>query len=226
MSEQETETIDAGKLMENAQQAINRGDVVNMLDALAESRYLDGLTRRLEKKWDSLPALEVMDCIGQAVDAACARAFRGKPIRNLGAWLWRTAHNIANDRWHSHYADRVDLDDASVPDMDDTMESELEREQREEFEDSRRKELVRIARGLLPRIGTGQIVDVMELVIDAAENEIPYLPASEIAESLGISNPSVRSLLSRGFDRLRRLATEEGVEISTDFLETDDDDTD
>ena len=50
-----------------SQQAVNRGDPVEMLDALTASRYLDGLTRRLQKQWGgSLPSPEVDDCIAQA----------------------------------------------------------------------------------------------------------------------------------------------------------------
>ena len=76
MSEHDTEIADAAQLLERAQQAVNRGDPVEMLVALTASHYLDGLTRRLQKQWGgSLPPHEVDDCIAHAVDAACATAF-------------------------------------------------------------------------------------------------------------------------------------------------------
>ena len=78
MSEREKRIEDAAQPLGRAQQAVNRGDPIEMLDALAASGYLDGLTRRLQRDWgDSLPPIEVDDCIAQAVDAACAAVFKG-----------------------------------------------------------------------------------------------------------------------------------------------------
>lgn len=224
MNEREGLMNDAAKLLEKAQQAVNRGDVVEMLEALTASRYLDGLARRLQSKWGgSLPWSEVDECIAQTVDAACAAVTGGRPIRSFGAWLWKSANNIADDKWRSDHDRRAEFDEASVPGALETEETEPERERRQELEELRRKEAIRLARELLPRIGGGQILDVMELVIDAAEDRLPDLPASSIAEALGISKSAARTLVSRGMKRLRRLAEEEGVEAPTDLPETDTD---
>ena len=224
MSEKDNEMGDAAELLERAQQAVNRGDPVGMLDALTASRYLDGLTRRLQKQWGgSLPSSEVDDCIAQAANAACDAVFEGRSIRRLGAWLWKAAKNTANDKWRSDYAHREDFDDAVMSVGVDAGETIPGRVRREEFEEARRKEAIRIARWLLPRIGQGQILNVMELVIDAAENGLPDLPASSIAEALGISDNAARTLVSRGLKRLRRLAEQEGVEMPTNLPETDTD---
>ena len=77
----------------------------------------------------------------------------------------------------------------------------------------RRHEALRLAREMLPRIGTGQIVDVMELLIDAAEHGVPDLPAVSIAETLAISEAAARTLMSRGLARLRREAEKAGVQF-------------
>lgn len=224
MSAQEMQRNDAAKLLERAQQAVNRGDVVAMLHALSASRYLDGLTRRLQKKWDgSLPWAEVDECIAQSVDAVCAAVTRGRPIRSLGAWLWKSADKIASDRWRFDYGKRTKLDDDPVPATLDANETDRKRERRQELEETRRKKAIRKARELLPRIGDGQVHDVMELVIDAAEDRLPDLPAPSIAEALGISENAARALVSRGMDRLRRLAEQEGVEAPTDLPEIDTD---
>ena len=215
---------DAAKLLEKAQQAVNRGDVIEMLEALTASRYLDGLTRRLQRKWGgSLPWTEVDDCIAQSVDAACLAVTGGRPIRSLGAWLWKSADNIADDKWRSDHDRRAEFDDATGPGASETEETDQERESRQELEELRRKEAIRLARELLPRIGEGQILDVMELVIDAAEDRLPDLPASSIAEALGISKSAARTLVSRGIKRLRRLAEQEGVEAPTELPEMDTD---
>ncbi len=215
---------EAAKLLERAEQAVNRADVVEMLQALAASRYLDGLTRRLQTKWGgSLPPTEVDDCIAQAVDAACAAVSRGRPIRSLGAWLWKSADKIATDRWTLDYGRRVEFDEDSLLVAPHTNDTEREREERQELGEGRRREAIRIAREFLPRIGEGQVRDVMELVIDAAEEGLPDLPAPYIAEALGISNNAARTLVSRGLKRLRRLAEQEGVEVPTGLPEMDTD---
>ena len=224
MNEREGQMTNATELLERAQDAVNRGDVFAMLEALTASRYLDGLTRRLQEKWGgSLPWNEVDDCIAQSVDEACAAVSRGRPIRSLGAWLWKAADNIANDRWRSDYGRRAKFDDDAVPTAVDGIETEGERERRQELEEARRRGAIRIARELLPRFGDGQMRDVMELVIDAAEDGLPDLPAPSIADALGITNNAARSLVSRGMKRLRMLAEREGAEDPTDLQEFDPD---
>ena len=99
----------------------------------------------------------------------------------------------------------------------------LDAAERRDLAEAQRKEAIRIARGLLPRIGQGQVVAVMEVLIDAAENGLPDLPASSIAEQVGISKSAARTLVSRGLKRLRRLAEQEGVGMPMDLPDTDTD---
>ena len=224
MSEREAQMNDAATLMEKAQEAVNRSDVLAMLEALTASGYLDGLTRRLQKKWSgSLPWSEVDDCIAQSVDAACGAVSQGRAIRSLGAWLWKSADKIAHDKWRLDHARRRRFDEGTVPASPEVIETDRERERRQELEEIRRNRAIRKARELLPRIGDGQVRDVMELVIDAAEDRLPDLPASSIADALGISNNAARALVSRGLKRLGRLAAQEGVETPTDLPEMDTD---
>ena len=222
MSGPRTRSDDASVLLEKAQAAINRGDVSQMLDALTASGYLDGLKRRVQKKWGgSIPASEVDECVAQAVDAACESGYRRRKIRNLGAWLWKAATNTADEIWRLDYSQRVDFDETMMRASAGGEDVLGEREQRRRAEETRRKEVVRIARELLPRVGSGQVVDVMELVIAAAEDGLPDLPASSIAEALGISEDASRALVSRGLRRFRRVAQQEGVEIPASLPETD-----
>lgn len=224
MSKQGTRFDGATSLLAQAQRAINRGDVVEMLGALHESRYLDGLTRRLQKKWgNSLPSFEIDDCIAQATDSACAAASQGRTIRSLGAWLWKAADKIADDKWRLDYRRRAEFDHATVSSVRGSEETDREREKRQALEELRHREGIRIARELLPQIGEGQVRDVMELVIDAAENRLPDLPSSEIAETLEISKSAARALVSRGTKRMRRLAEQEGLATPTELPETDTD---
>ena len=214
---------DATKLLARAQQAANQGDVAGMLSALVESRYLDGLVRRLQRKWrGSLPRTEVDDCIARSVDVACDAVHKNRSIPNLGAWLWKAADNSANDRWTSDHAHRTDRYEGSL-DVADPRETVREREERRQRKELRLRRAVRIAHELLPRIGEGQVRDVMELLIAAAEDGLPDLPASAIADALGISTNAARTLVSRGLRRLKRLAEQEGVEMPTDLPETESD---
>ncbi len=206
----------ATEVLDKAQLAVNQGDVLAMLRALGTSGYLDGLTRRLQKKWSgSLPWEEVNECIAQSVDAACAAVRRGHAIRTLDAWLWKSADKIANDRWRFDLSKRVEFNE-------DTLLAVLNASQGDENEvekDREKYEAIKIARLLLPKIGEGQVRDVMELVIDAAEDGLPDLPPSSIADELGISSDAARALVSRGLKRLRRLAEQESVEVPTALQE-------
>lgn len=222
-SEQHAGIDDAGRLLQRAQAAVNGGEPLEMLEALTASGYLDGLKRRLQKRWDALPPPEVDECIAQAVDAACDAVFQGRRIGMLGAWLWKAARNIADDKWRTDYSRRQDFDTAAVPARPDPSETVREAAERRALEEARRKEAIRVARELLPRIGHGQVVTVMEVLIDAAENGLPDLPASAIAEHVGISENAARTLVSRGLKRLRRLAEQEGASLTIDLPETDTD---
>lgn len=220
-SQQHTGIDDAVRLLQRAQAAVNGGEPLEMLKALTASGYLDGLRRRLQKQWDALPSSEVDECIAQAVDAACAAVFQGRRIGTLGAWLWKASRNIADTKWRTDYSRRQDFDTAALPARPDPSETVREAAERRALEEARRKEAIRVARKLLPRTGHGQVVTVMEVLIDAAENRLPDLPASAIAEHVGISENAARTLVSRGLKRLRRLAEQEGVGVPTDLPETD-----
>lgn len=210
--------------LEAAQAALNDRDVVGMLRALTESGFLEGRRRRMLHDWSGkLPTFEIDDCIAQAVDSAYEACYEGRRIGYLGAWLTKAADNCANNRWSRDYALRVEFDGTVRRIVADDLETEAEREERQRRDEVLRAEAIRIARELLPRVGGGQILDVMELVIDAVEDGLPDLSNSLIADTLGLSTDAVRSLLARGFGRLRRIAKEEGVEFPTDLLNSNPD---
>jgi len=159
--------------------------------------------------------------VAVAVDSAFSALSEGKAVRNLGAWLWKTAANTAQDRWRAEYVlragDETEIDGLAAPDAED----ECARTELEALDDFRRAEAIRLARELLPRIGDGQVVDVMELVIDAVALGLPDLPASEIADALAISEGSARKLVSRGLQRMRREAERAGIEMPENLQVTD-----
>lgn len=221
MNGQELETEEVARLLEEAQQALNQGDLVGMLDALAESGFLDGLKRRLQSKWEALPPSEVDDCAADAIAAACSWVSKGQSIGNLGGWLWKSATNIAHDRWKLDYSRRGKLGEIITSADMEPGEMFLDGAEYLEVKKMRRKEALRVARELLPEVGEGQVRDVMEIVLDAIENELPDLPASFIAGILDISENTARALVSRGFQRFRRSAAERGIQMPTDLSEID-----
>ena len=214
MKKESLSTNDATKLLERAQQAVNQGDVVSMLSNLFASKFVDGITRRLQSEWGaSLPSAVINDCIAFSIDSAIEAVTGGRQIRNLGAWLWKAACNIAADTWRNDYAKRVPIVDNIATSDSDSYETDSEKRERQEAAESQRREAIRIARSLLPQVGRGQVRDVMELLIEAAEQRTPDLPPSFIADSLGISDNAARALVSRGLSRMRRLAEEHGFVV-------------
>ena len=202
------------ELLKVASEAAREHQPDKMLEALAASGFIDGLTRRLKGKWGRLPRIEIEECVAKAIDKVYEAITQGRSIRNLGAWLWKAADNLANDCWRDDYSHRAGgrenlenlaSDNSSPP----TIEERLHREELAQF---RRDEAIRLARRLLPRIGQGQIIKVMELVIDAVEQGIPDLTSVDIGNALGITSNAARTLRKRGFERLRREARREGIE--------------
>ena len=204
-------------LLQVARKAAEDRQPDRMIEALAASGFLDGLTRRLEAKWSQVPRTDIEECVSGAVDGAYDAITRNRPIRNLGAWLWKAADNQANDCWRDDYSLRASKE-GDLENIEGNVElSDEERVHQEDLADYRRGEAIRLARSLLPRIGQGQIVSVMELVIDAVEQGIPDLAPADIGEALGISPDAARTLLGRGFSRLRREAQREGITFPEDL---------
>lgn len=202
----------AEAFLEVARQAAAAGRPDRMLAALVASRYLDGLTRRLENDWRGrLPRSEIEDCVAIAVDGAYDAVAHGRLVRNLGAWIWKVASNKAIDRWTDDYQLRAVMESDTL--SDSRADPEIDSDSAQRLAEYRAKEASRVARLLLPRIGQGQIVDVMTMVIDAVEQGLEDLSPSAIGETLALSASAVRSLLSRGFERLEREARREGITL-------------
>lgn len=103
-------TLPAGTdadLFQAAKAAAAEGRPDDMLQALGASMFLDGLVRMHRKRWGQrLPASEIEDCIAESVDAAYDGIRAGKPVHDLGAWLWKVADKAAQDRWTNDYRHR------------------------------------------------------------------------------------------------------------------------
>ena len=210
-------------LLEEAHEAARLHQPVRMLEALATSGFLDGLIRLLDSRWDRLDRMEIEDCVAKAVDEAYDAIAENRKISNLGAWLWKAANNKLNDIWQREYSRRV-TNTEDIEGIAGTCAqslSEEEQERRDEQLQHRRDEAIRLARSLLPQIGSGQVVAVMEVLIDAVQQGVPDLSAADIGDTLGITPDAARSLISRGCQRLNRAAREKGITLPPDVVDAE-----
>lgn len=196
-------------------------DPVAMVEALHESRALDGLASRLRRSWPGLSATDVDLAIATAVDAAYAAVGRGQVVHELMPWLVKVCHRIA---WrtveamtdpHSMKAVVEGWDPAACARMAEGGGSAHD-DQEEERAERRRKEAIAIARRLLPRLGQQNVQDVMRCLVDAVEAGEQDLPHRVVADALGLNEGTVRVLMMRGLNRLGRIARDEGL-VRGDF---------
>ena len=219
----QTKTNDAStEQLRLAESAAMRGDALGTIDALARSSFLDGLTRRIQARWSSLPPHEVDNCVAAAVDDVFDLISKGKSVKNLGGLLYNIVLRRASDRWADDYRLRGSglPSDHSPAVVEESPKARAERDARA---DARRTTAVRLARAMLPRIGQGQVIAVMEVLIDAVAQGDPDLTAEGVAEVVGISPASTRSLMSRGLKRMRELAEQDGSADLMDSMDVTED---
>lgn len=210
------QAVAATTLLVQAQAAAASKDALGMVEALYASGYLAGLKRMLQSRWAKLPAADVDDSVAEAVESAYSAVSTRRKVGNLGAWLWKAADNIANDRWNRDHVGMREVDDFADQASDPELHPE-ERQRVDALAEHRRTKAVQLARQLLSAVGHGQVRDVMELVIEAVEAGEPDLPAEVVADTLGIGRDAARALMSRGLDRLKTAARAQGIELPAEI---------
>jgi DNA-directed RNA polymerase specialized sigma24 family protein len=198
--------------LEAAKQAATQGQPLQMLEFLYKSHALDGLVRRLQSKWSRLPSADIDMAVAKAVDAAYDFLRSGKTIPGLVGFLWKVADRRAFD-YSRLLRSEIATDPKIIADVAHPNAG-IPGEEPDSGEDERGamiQRAVKIARKLLPRLGQETIRRVMSLVVDAAEEGLEDLPNRHIAELLDLSVDTVKQSKSRGFERLKRLAKEEGL---------------
>jgi DNA-directed RNA polymerase specialized sigma24 family protein len=181
---------------------------------LFESGFVDGLVRRLQRGWSLLDRAAIEDAVADAVLALYDALAAGRRVGSSEAYVFKVAGNRAQVL-HRKITDRDDHHDFDVAE-DSHLGSDGPG-----YVDLR-QEALRVARRLLPRLGQTNIERVMGMVFDAVEADVADISPSEIAEALGLSSTVVRQSLHRGFQRLERIALEEGLQLNiADVLEDD-----
>lgn len=212
---QQPRAAERGQAILEAARAAAAGDAAGMLAALHTSGFTDGLVRRLAQRFPKLPRDEVDASVAVAADSLYAALRAGRRVTAPGAWLWKAACNQARDRWRNTFRDldpsgSERLDSVPAPDSTTWLDLEAQAERR-------RRAALAAARQLLPQCGEGQVIAVLDLLLTAVETGIEDLPATEIADSLGISPSAARSLLARGLNRLAKRARAAGITLPEDF---------
>ena len=177
----------------------------------------EGLHRRLVRfverrfPFESAKGEFAESVVAEAFDGVLEAHSRGQTIRNPSAWLFKVAKRIAVRRIQEAESLQDDPD-AVVASLHGEIANDGLAAERE-----RRGVLVEAAlthaERLLPRVGTGQVLEVMSLFLEAIRNGVDDFPPSEIAEILGISASQARTLLHRGLQRLHREAEREGIPL-------------
>jgi DNA-directed RNA polymerase specialized sigma24 family protein len=213
--------------LRRAKEQARGGDPVAMVEALHESRALDGLASRLRRSWPGLSATDVDQVIAAAVDAVYAAVSRGRIVHDLMPWLvkvchrlaWRTAEVVTDP--HSMKVVVEDWDPAAFDRMAEGGGRAHDGAE-EDAPERRRNEAIATAKRLLPQLGQENVQHVMACLIEAVEAGDPDLPHRVVAEILGLNVGTVRVLMKRGLDRLARIARAEGlVHVGFEFLKLD-----
>lgn len=201
-----------------AAKAAEHGHAWVAVEALWGSPVLDGVVRRVRQRWPWLPEDDVNRAISEAFEAFHDAILAGNTVREPAHWLSRVARNRAAQIMRDS-AREIPYDPSQV-----AQENYLDEPEVILAADERRARAVAHARRLLPQLGQANVQAVMEIVIDAAEKQVPSLSTMEIALALGQSQPSVKVWYGRGFERLKRLAAKEGLAAENFRLEEADDD--
>ncbi len=181
-----------------------------IFEGLFTTGFVDGLVRRLDRVWPQLARDQVEDAVADALVALYDAVADGRVVRRPEAYVFKAAQNGAKGRFDSQ-AGQVEYDDLLHADPEEHGSSSAG------YADLR-AEALRIARQLLPRLGQTNIQRVMAIVFEAIEADVSDISPSDIAAALGLSSAVVRQSLHRGFQRLERLAREEGLQLALDAV--------
>lgn len=206
---EEPDEDDQPQQSQRAAAAARRGDAVGMIQALFAGGMADWLYWRTSKAYRVLPAQDIQDCVAEAISDTFQVLAAGGRIQALPGYLLKAARNNALDMLSKRRDERsADMD--SLPSVGDPTIDAL----RASAHELLRRDALAKARALLPRLGMDNIRRVMEVIFDAIEQEIVDLRDSDIAAAVGLSEETAKRLKNRGFERLRRLAQDEGYELS------------
>jgi DNA-directed RNA polymerase specialized sigma24 family protein len=199
------------------------GAIRALLDSGYPNRLIEG--RVLADRYSRVPREVRAEAVAEGVAALHDAINKGTPVPRPGGYVLKVADRVCaqEQRLQERQAssdgllDR-DLLDARAP-WADTEDAAVRAR--------RRSAALRLARSMLPRLGQQRAQEVMAYLFDAVENGAVDVPSQQIAQDLDMSDDVVRQSLSRGFRRLARLASDEGLDVQAiDLLDDPDFDSD
>jgi DNA-directed RNA polymerase specialized sigma24 family protein len=198
------------ELVAVARDAAVAGDVIAMLEALTESRFLEALQRYMEVDW---PHLDGREIVSGAVDEFYRRAGTGTAIRKPMGYLFMTVKKMAIKE-HEKRTRNVEFsdasDEASVANSTPTLKNRVPREER-------KSRALAIARSLLPRIGQDTLRGIASYYLEAVERDATRIDDEELANAFGLTNETARRLKNRALERLAREARDAGISLASEF---------
>ena len=201
-------------LLEQAKTAAAAGDPAAMLECLHNAGALDAVARYIACHWSDFDFAEATLFVGAAVDRLYEKVRAGETVRNVSAFLFKVALNKASDAYEEK------MRHVPVEDMEDVPER-VELGAREPR--LPRQQLIaralELARSFLPGLGQENVQHVMAFDLEAAQKGVEDLPASTLAEALGLTESTVRQCRSRGWRRLRRVAKAHNIDLGTVLAE-------
>jgi DNA-directed RNA polymerase specialized sigma24 family protein len=196
-------------VIERAVAAAAAGNSVEYFMAIAASHVPDGLIARLRRRWPGMDEDTIYGAVTTAVDSLFAKLSGGGVVSSPLAYLWKAGFNQLN-KTRDRREQEVEYDD----DNENHVQAEVDASDRR---DRLRAEALRFARSLLPRLGEQNLQRVMGFIFECVEQREFHVDNETISKATGLSVPSVRRLKSRGFQRLRREAEREGIELGEQF---------
>lgn len=209
---------DRAELLRRAKVAAADRDPEGMFAMLERSGFLSGVTRQLRAKWPRFATHDVDAVVAEAINTFyVAVTERGTAVSDVGAYIWKVADRGAVDRYRVLRLMKPAAED--IADLPDNRSAE------EAAEEVRLRHAVRTARRLLPQVGQHNVQAVMSFLLECIEQGRAHVTADEVGDAVGLGPATARALMSRGFQRLKRLARElgpAGDEVSD--LQIDEDD--
>jgi DNA-directed RNA polymerase specialized sigma24 family protein len=199
------------EFLTKAKEAAIDGDPSAMVEYLYASSAVDGLVRKIRKKWPYLNLDDSHDVVIDAITALYDNIMRGVKVREIMGFLWKVSNIRAytineNQKILTHPETQEQIEEPTG-----AYEAEIDQEFSEKIREERRKKAFSITKQLLSRLGQKNIQSVMTYIIDALEAGRYDVSNEEIGEALGLDEGSVRTSRSRGFRRLERITQEEGL---------------
>lgn len=204
--------------LHKAQEAAASGDTDAMIKALYQSFVLDGLSRRIQRKWDSLPFDEVQFILIGAIYILYEAVNRGEKILDVVSYLLKVSDRKATDYWRTRQRETGLIEDLKVRDdhlqgvlrwpLGDPVEEDVATE--ELHTEKRRLQTIAVARSFIPRLGQTNVQAVMNIILESVQTRRQDISSREIADMLGLSRNTVAMSRKRGFEKLLRILREEG----------------